>query len=133
MPSEFPFTPIGANKKRLLDSSGKNLFYFQNRTLVLRRIIRYNSYKLPLAALSRQQFEAEDQTVDLMKILEDLRRERASIEEAILTLERLVEGRGRRRGRPPTWLAEARKRGRSTDDSEEPEIEEAVKRFSAKG
>jgi len=68
-----------------------------------------------------------------MKILEDLRRERASIEEAILTLERLVEGRGRRRGRPPTWLAEARKRGRSTDDSEEPEIEEAVKRFSAKG
>ena len=50
--------------------------------------------------------------MDLMKILEDLRRERASIEEAILTLERLVEGRGRRRGRPPTWLAEARKRGR---------------------
>lgn len=71
--------------------------------------------------------------MDLMKILEDLRRERASIEEAILTLERLVEGRGRRRGRPPTWLAEARKRGRSTDDSEEPEVEEAVKRFSAKG
>ena len=69
----------------------------------------------------------------LMKILEDLRRERASIEEAILTLERLVEGRGRRRGRPPTWLAEARKRGRTPDDPEEPEPEEPVKRFSAKG
>ncbi len=73
--------------------------------------------------------------MDLMKILEDLRRERASIEEAILTLERLVEGRGRRRGRPPTWLAEARKRGLSADDTEEPETdtEEPVKKFSAKG
>jgi hypothetical protein len=72
--------------------------------------------------------------VDLMKILEDLRRERASIEEAILTLERLVEGRGRRRGRPPTWLAEARKRGRSTEESDDSEAEEAVaKRFAAKG
>ncbi len=71
--------------------------------------------------------------MDLMKILEDLRRERASIEEAILTLERLVEGRGRRRGRPPTWLAEARKRGHTTDDSDEPEAEESiVKKFSAK-
>lgn len=69
-----------------------------------------------------------------MKILEDLRRERASIEEAILTLERLVEGRGRRRGRPPTWLAEARKRGRSTEESDDSEAEEAVaKRFAAKG
>jgi hypothetical protein len=84
--------------------------------------------------LSCQQFEAEDQSVDLMKILEDLRRERASIEEAILTLERLVEGRGRRRGRPPTWLAEARKRGLSTDDAEEPDTpEETIKRFTAKG
>lgn len=71
--------------------------------------------------------------MDLMKILEDLRRERASIEEAILTLERLVEGRGRRRGRPPTWLAEARKRGLSPDDPEEPEPEEPAKKFSAKG
>lgn len=73
--------------------------------------------------------------MDLMKILEDLRRERASIEEAILTLERLVEGRGRRRGRPPTWLAEARKRGRTTDDTDEPEADadEPVKRFAVKG
>ncbi len=56
--------------------------------------------------------------MDLMKILEDLRRERASIEEAILTLERLVEGRGRRRGRPPTWLAEARKRGTDVGEAD---------------
>jgi hypothetical protein len=50
--------------------------------------------------------------MDVAKILEDLRRERAQIEEAILTLERLAEGRGKRRGRPPSWLSEARKRGR---------------------
>lgn len=49
--------------------------------------------------------------MDVTKILEELRRERQQIEEAILTLERLAEGRGRRRGRPPSWLAEARKRG----------------------
>ena len=60
--------------------------------------------------------------MDIVKILEELRRERAQIEEAIMTLERLVEGRGRRRGRPPTWLAEARKRNKSdaamTDDGD---------------
>lgn len=56
--------------------------------------------------------------MDLMKILDELRRERAQIEEAIMTLERLVEGRGRRRGRPPTWLAEARKRNKATEGSE---------------
>jgi hypothetical protein len=48
--------------------------------------------------------------MDVAKILDDLRRERAQIEEAILTLERLAEGRGKRRGRPPRWLAEARKK-----------------------
>jgi hypothetical protein len=70
--------------------------------------------------------------VDIMKILDELRRERAQIEEAIMTLERLVEGRGRRRGRPPTWLAEARKRnkadgtpeGESETDEEYDEEEE---------
>jgi hypothetical protein len=45
--------------------------------------------------------------VDVDKMLADLRLEREQIEEAILTLERLARGRGRRRGRPPTWLKEA--------------------------
>ncbi len=48
--------------------------------------------------------------MDVMKMLADLRQEREQIEEAILTLERLARGRGKRRGRPPTWLAEMRKR-----------------------
>lgn len=42
-------------------------------------------------------------------MLKDLREERDAINEAIISLERLAEGRGRRRGRPPTWLADARK------------------------
>ena len=40
-------------------------------------------------------------------MLADLRLEREQIEEAILTLERLARGRGRRRGRPPAWLKDA--------------------------
>ncbi len=40
-------------------------------------------------------------------MLSELRLEREQIEEAILTLERLARGRGRRRGRPPGWLKEA--------------------------
>jgi hypothetical protein len=43
--------------------------------------------------------------MDVMKILAELRREREVIEEAILTLERLARGQGKRRGRPPAWMA----------------------------
>lgn len=50
--------------------------------------------------------------MDVMKILGELRQEREQIEEAILSLERLARGRGRRRGRPPAWMVEAKKRGR---------------------
>jgi hypothetical protein len=45
--------------------------------------------------------------LDIDKMLAELRVEREQIEEAILTLERLARGRGRRRGRPPSWLKEA--------------------------
>jgi len=48
--------------------------------------------------------------MDVTKMLADLREEREQIEEAIITLERLAQGRGKRRGRPPAWLQEARKR-----------------------
>ncbi len=51
--------------------------------------------------------------MDVTKILAELRQERIQLEEAILSLERLARGRGRRRGRPPAWLAEQpKKRGR---------------------
>jgi len=50
--------------------------------------------------------------MDVARILAELRLEREQIEEAILSLERLASGRGRRRGRPPKWMAEAKKRPR---------------------
>ena len=52
--------------------------------------------------------------MDVTKILADLREERQQIEEAILSLERLARGRGRRRGRPPAWMSAAlgKRRGR---------------------
>jgi hypothetical protein len=45
--------------------------------------------------------------LDVDKMLAELRLERDQLEEAILTLERLARGRGRRRGRPPGWLKDA--------------------------
>jgi hypothetical protein len=50
--------------------------------------------------------------MDVSKILADLRQEREQLEEAILSLERLAMGRGRRRGRPPAWMTITKKRGR---------------------
>jgi hypothetical protein len=53
--------------------------------------------------------------MDVSKILAELREERQQIEEAIVSLERLARGRGRRRGRPPAWMADiapAKRRGR---------------------
>jgi len=52
--------------------------------------------------------------MNVAKILVELRQEREQIEEAILSLERLARGRGRRRGRPPSWMADltVKRRGR---------------------
>lgn len=50
--------------------------------------------------------------MDVLKMLAELRQEREHIEEAIMTLERLARGRGRRRGRPPAWMTELKRRGR---------------------
>ena len=44
--------------------------------------------------------------MDITKILAELKSEREQIEEAIVSLERLARGRGRRRGRPPSWMAD---------------------------
>ncbi|HRJ19465.1 MAG: hypothetical protein M9913_05405 [Bryobacteraceae bacterium] len=43
--------------------------------------------------------------MDVTKMLAELRQERQAIEEAILTLDRLARGQGKRRGRPPGWMA----------------------------
>lgn len=48
--------------------------------------------------------------MDVNKILSDLRQEREQIEDAIISLERLARGRGKRRGRPPAWMKDAEDR-----------------------
>ena len=45
--------------------------------------------------------------MDVTKILAELKAEREQIEEAILSLERLARGRGKKRGRPPSWMSSA--------------------------
>ena len=64
--------------------------------------------------------------MDVTKILEQLREERDQIEAAIVTLERLALGRGKRRGRPPTWMVEARKRAKSDVDLDDDAVEVAA-------
>jgi hypothetical protein len=45
--------------------------------------------------------------MDVLKMLAELREERARIEEAIVLFERLALGQGKRRGRPPAWMTAA--------------------------
>jgi hypothetical protein len=46
-------------------------------------------------------------SMDILKMLAELRAEHSRLEEAIMTLERLARGQGKRRGRPPNWMKAA--------------------------
>jgi hypothetical protein len=50
--------------------------------------------------------------MDIHKMIEQLRAEHEQLGEAVLTLERLAAGRGKRRGRPPAWMTAVKRRGR---------------------
>ena len=50
--------------------------------------------------------------MDINKMLDELRAEREQVEQAILVLERLARGQGKRRGRPPKWMTGMKRRGR---------------------
>jgi hypothetical protein len=65
--------------------------------------------------------------MDVNKVLLELRQEREQIEDAIVSLERLARGRGKRRGRPPSWMkqAGARKRGRPPGSTNKAKAEAA--------
>jgi hypothetical protein len=61
--------------------------------------------------------------MDVLKMLAELQEERRQIEEAIVTLERLTLGRGKRRGRPPAWMATVtgpKRRGRPPGSKNKP-------------
>lgn len=55
--------------------------------------------------------------MDVSKVLVELRQERQQLEEAIITLERLARGRGKRRGRPPAWMSKNSSTGSSSASS----------------
>lgn len=42
--------------------------------------------------------------MDIAKILAELKAELAAIDEAMVVLQRLAYGQGKRRGRPPAWM-----------------------------
>ena len=61
--------------------------------------------------------------MDVLKMLAELREERARIEEAIIALERMARGHGKRRGRPPAWMtaaSEPKRRGRPPGSKNKP-------------
>jgi hypothetical protein len=61
--------------------------------------------------------------MDVLKMLSELQQERKQIEEAIVTIERLSLGHGKRRGRPPAWMAAAappKRRGRPPGSKNKP-------------
>jgi hypothetical protein len=51
--------------------------------------------------------------MDIDKILVELRQEREHIDSAIVAFERLARSGGRRRGRPPAWMADSPAKRRS--------------------
>jgi hypothetical protein len=61
--------------------------------------------------------------MDINKMLAELRTERENLEQAIITLERLSLGRGRRRGRPPAWMTVAKRRGRPPGSKNKPKAD----------
>ena len=58
--------------------------------------------------------------MDIGKMLDELRTERAQLDEAILTLQRLAAGQGKRRGRPPAWMTAVKRRGRPPGSRNKP-------------
>ena len=61
--------------------------------------------------------------MDVGKILKDLREKRDELEQAIVSLERLARTRRDRRGRPPMWVTEVKRRGRPPGSKNKPRAE----------
>lgn len=72
----------------------------------------YNFFRFALHAMMDR--------MDIEKMLSELRAEREGIEQAILVLERIAAGRGKRRGRPPAWMKTIKRRGRPKGSKNKP-------------
>jgi len=69
--------------------------------------------------------------MDIMKMLDTLRSERDRVSEAIVVLERLAMGQGKRRGRPPNWMKEATNKGTKKESYKRAHRESRKRKFSA--
>lgn len=58
--------------------------------------------------------------MNITQMLTELREERENIEQAILVLERIGLGQGKRRGRPPAWVKGIKRRGRPKGSKNKP-------------
>jgi hypothetical protein len=58
--------------------------------------------------------------MNLTKMIDELRTERQNMDQAIRMFERLVAGQGKRRGRPPAWIAQVKRRGRPPGSKNKP-------------
>jgi hypothetical protein len=54
--------------------------------------------------------------MDILKMIAELRDERAAIQDALIVLERLAQTRGKRRGRPPAWMSVIREAGANSGE-----------------
>ena len=61
--------------------------------------------------------------MDILKMLAELRADREQVEQAIMVLERIARGQGKRRGRPPAWMSQVKKRGRAPGSKNKPKEE----------
>jgi hypothetical protein len=58
--------------------------------------------------------------MNILKTINELREERERVEQAILVLERIASGRGKRRGQPPAWMSSIKKFGRPKGSKNKP-------------
>ena len=58
--------------------------------------------------------------MDIQKILAELHAERETLDEAIRAMEILALGGGKRRGRPPAWMAKAKEETTATTEQKVP-------------
>jgi hypothetical protein len=67
------------------------------------------------------------QSMNLERILVELRDEKRRIDEAISALERISADRPGRRGRPPRWLQERKQKGDHDANGAEPVARESIR------
>ena len=71
--------------------------------------------------------------MDVVKMLAELRSQKAAVEEALVILEKIARSQGGRRGRPPSYLASSTPRKRKPfSEATKKRMREAQKRRWAK-